>query len=638
MSTLINNELTRQGKALQTKMQHGNAVINYTRLVMGDGVFPDGQELYDATAMIHEVVIIDNLTKTANLDGTYVSITGHLTPDMVSTAFAYRELGLFAIDPDTNTEILYSYGNVKGNTPCIIDPDDGRTSVERDITLVVSVQSADSIEVNVDSSQMASKIYVKYLEDRVEALENLEHIRIYGVEWPEGSAIPEGERLYNASGLVSMPGVNHSIPYTSFHSENPWPWAGRRKCNGYRDANGEFIVTAYRGDPGYEEDNPDKLVYVETPLFYYFDGIEFDGWNGYERKLISMYPVPGFKPSPACIRPDGTLRRCSYSAAYPISMVNDKPTSCSGVYPTTGSLNEMVENARKLGQQYTIQRMADWYVDKILMEVEFATKDMQSYIMGHVNMDMNVACEALEAENSVNRILLLKSQASEYAERQTVTIAATAIGIDDIAVNRKITTIEDKDNTQTYLYFDGTAVDIPIGAKVYPRPWENGAAAISAPSGSIVSNTDGKHPCSYRGKENPYGNMGQYLGDVLARCSGAADDYYYDFHYLPDATKYGNGSITSDYVNVAPRISYASSGFIKELRSGLQAYPWVQFPQVVGGSDTTYYSDYYWAPVDGICAVAVGGDYQSGRLAGPNCMFCMMNPGENMLNVGARLG
>jgi len=61
--------------------------------------------------------------------------------------------------------------------------------------------------------------------------------------------------------------------------------------------------------------------------------------------------------------------------------------------------------------------------------------------------------------------------------------------------------------------------------------WKNGFSAnIAASSGSLVSNSDGKYPCVYRGIESPYGDIWQFVDGVniterQAWVCADADDY-----------------------------------------------------------------------------------------------------------------
>nr|DAL85230.1 MAG TPA: tail collar fiber protein [Caudoviricetes sp.] len=631
MATLEGSITTNKGLALISKLLASQGALEITRVAVGDGTPPTTPE--NLNALVHQLrnATIEEVTNPGDGEARIVVTVSSVG---VTTGFFIKEIGVFARDTD-GSEILYTYAGFADN-PQWIRPQGAAITNVATYDLNTVIDRVSGISVTIDPSSFATKAQITSLESRISALEKQEHVKIYGVRWPRGSSVSAGERTHDAVGLIAQVGVDDQIVTNNFDSI--WPWAGRRRCNGYRDADGEFIVTAYEGEPGYTTNDPAKLVYNETPLFYYYDDI--DEADGYEKKLISMYPVPGFLPSPACIAKDGSLRQHSYSAAYLIAMEgasgSEKPSSRSGVYSDYGSLNTWVANAKKLGAQYTIDLMENWFVEEILMYVEFATKNIQNVMYGCATLPYSEAHRALVAETGVNRITITKDQAAGYVVGQAISISANYIYSDELAKNRVITKIEDKSTTETYLYFDGAAVNIPLNAYVSSRPWHNGATdVVKASSGSIKSNTSGKYPCVYRGRENPYGNAWQNIGDVLAGREGTEGNYRYFIAYLPDATKYASGAITSDYVKLSYDMANAD-GYVKEF--GIDdKYPWVRFATAVGGGSTTYYADYYAYTRDAVGAFVAGGYLGSGTSAGPGCRDCWTTPSDSSWNRRARL-
>lgn len=456
---------------------------------------------------------------------------------------------------------------------------------------------------------------------------------VYGARWAEGSSASAGERVGDAAGLVANAGVDDEVVQNDF--DGVYPWAGRRRCNGYRDSDGEFVVTAYEGEAGYSQSDPDKLVYVETPLFYYFDGVK----DGYEQKLISMLPQPGFLPSPACVGSDGSLRSHSYSAAYLMALENGKATSRAGAFSAYGGLNGMMDGARTLGAQYALERTATWYTESLLMTVEFATKDLQSVMAGATSYSYNIA-KAKAAESGANRVALgnAYNEAAQYVVGVPITLSHTGSTGDVTVENRRVTTITPKNASETYLYFDGEPVDITQETTVFVRSWENGAAdGVRATSGSPVSNQSGKYPCVYRGRENPYGNAWQFLCDVMSQRTASAGAWAYNAYYLPDATRYSSGALTEDYVKLDYALS-AESGTIAALGCDGR-YPWVRLATAVGGGKKNGYADAY-APPDATTYQAVWacGGMWNGADAGPCAHLLNGSTTAGSYYTRARLG
>ena len=78
----------------------------------------------------------------------------------------------------------------------------------------------------------------------------------------------------------------------------------RKRCCGYWNENGSFVVNAYEDEPGYTTDGSNGEVWVETPLFYYRHTY---GDDGSEEIVITSQPLSGFEPSPIHINADGSI-------------------------------------------------------------------------------------------------------------------------------------------------------------------------------------------------------------------------------------------------------------------------------------------------------------------------------------------
>lgn len=458
---------------------------------------------------------------------------------------------------------------------------------------------------------------------------------VYGARWAEGESASAGERVGDAAGMVANAGVGGETVQNDF--DGVYPWAGRRRCNGYRGSDGEFVVTAYEGEAGYSQTDPDKLVYVETPLFYYFDGVK----DGYEQKLISMQPQPGFLPSPACVKPDGSLRSHSYSAAYLMALEDGKATSRAGVFSQPFSLDSAMAGARTLGAQYAAMRMADHYVDALLMTVEFATKNLQSVMAGATSLPVTTNHKAVAAETGVNRIAIATQYAELYVPGCTIEITddGSTWG-NNVAANRRVTAIAQRDAQSSYLYFDGDPVDITTDCMAVARAWINGAAdGVAATSGSPGANASGKYPCVYRGKENPYGNGDQVVADLMSRweeVDGAPKQVMY---FLPDATKYVESTLTADHKKVD--IAFATVGGYIKTTGHDAVYPWVWLPTQTGGSNATYYADQFGpsSAQNGVkMKVTVGGVWYGAGACGPYYMQTGNNIFSPRATDRARLG
>lgn len=502
--------------------------------------------------------------------------------------------------------------------------------------------AADAAQVAADKGTVAgdrlaadeAKTAAEAARDEAQRLAG-ELVTRYGVRF--GGSANSGstvQRLYNAVGLVAGVGTDTDEAENNF--DNIYPWSDIRRCCGYWGDDGNFVVNAYKGEPGYAVDGSNGEVWVEIPLFYY----KHTYTEGAEEIVISAFKLPGFMPSPIN-RDQGTEdapAAKAYYPAYPMALVDDKPTSRSGVFNKIYSLNTAMTDARKAGENYTVTTTAERYAICLLMWVEFATRNMQSVMQGAVSMPYSANEVATIAETGANRIIVSTATAAKFVVGQTIGIG-TSHGSTGIANNRIVTAIEDYDGSNKAICFDGDPVNVAVGNVVFTLAWVNGSCDnVIASSGSPVSNTSGKYNCMYRGIERPYGDSFEQISDVLFKREGtgtAEDPYTYDVYFLPDPTKYANGAITDDYVKLNYGIP-AADGYVKTL--GLDSrYPWIRIPDAIGASTTTYYSDYYYYPRSAICAARVGGSWSSGSLAGPLSWSCNYAPSNSYVGYRARL-
>jgi hypothetical protein len=139
--------LTSKGRALQAKAQAGASLI-YTRIGMGDGNL-GGQQIPNLTALISAKKYLTINRITAVADGK-MTVSSYLSNTEITTGFFFRELGLFATDPDEG-EILYCYGNAGAGAE-YIPSGGGPDIVEKYINVVAIVGNAANVSAIIDHS------------------------------------------------------------------------------------------------------------------------------------------------------------------------------------------------------------------------------------------------------------------------------------------------------------------------------------------------------------------------------------------------------------------------------------------------------------------------------------------------------
>lgn len=138
---------TNRGRELQAKAQAG-AQLNFTKIAIGDGQL-SGQSISDLITLIHQVKLL-TLNKFKTMPGGKAVIGGVLSNQDIVAGFWWRELGLFAMDPDLG-EILYCYGNA-GELAEYIPSPGGSQILEKQVDIVSIVGNASNISATIEQS------------------------------------------------------------------------------------------------------------------------------------------------------------------------------------------------------------------------------------------------------------------------------------------------------------------------------------------------------------------------------------------------------------------------------------------------------------------------------------------------------
>lgn len=139
--------LTNKGRALQTKAQTG-AQLHYTRVAIGDGSL-NGQSILDLNALISQKKTMP-VSKLRILTEGKAVVGSVLSNQDLTTGFYFRELGVFAQDPDLG-EVLYCYANAGANAE-YIPAAGGSDIIEKFIDAVVIIGNAANVTATIDES------------------------------------------------------------------------------------------------------------------------------------------------------------------------------------------------------------------------------------------------------------------------------------------------------------------------------------------------------------------------------------------------------------------------------------------------------------------------------------------------------
>lgn len=480
--------------------------------------------------------------------------------------------------------------------------------------------TAEKIGIN-DSKAGAGTTYSSNKIESMLKVLNTNRPKEWGVRFPLYSvgSNPKGERLGDAVGLVANVGTDSATAYNDFDYLMPWK---SRRVNGHWDGK-DFIITAVEGEPNFAVDGSNGSVYAERHLFYYkyvFTDTYYEIW-------ISDQHLDGYEIPERFINIDKSIMQTYYYPCYRISRDSSgNPVSVSGKDAMLSlSYSGYKTLARKLGTNFHIETTKDRQINELLFYVEFATRNSQDIMYGAANMRYNADDLATVATTNGNKFICSNSVAGNYVVGQTIVIGSTKNG-SEIANNRRITAIETHDASNKAIVFDGAAVNVAVGNFISSRCWFSGGTdKVLTPSGSSVSNSSGRYQMRYRYVEDLWGNQWAIIADVLIKDHQA--------YVCKDPTKFAD-SITSDYEKVG-YVNAATDGWTKELGWD-KAHPYVRLPFVVGGSNTTYFCDYYWQN-GGLRVAYVGGCLDGGTGGGLVSWDCLSVVGFAWFTLGARL-
>ena len=328
-------------------------------------------------------------------------------------------------------------------------------------------------------------------------------------------------------------------------------YGGRMKCNVADDG----TINAFYGDNNYTEDGSNGQVMIYQPKFYYkriirtADELTKGKVIRHEALIISATEQPGFKLAPIF---NGDLDYVLLPA-YDAAIVDDKLTSIAGVKPKnyiTRDEAEAAANAR--GSGWHIMTMAAESANQMLEMVEFGTMNGQAAIEEGITY--------IPTGSNGNGMFITGSTAS----------LGNGTGHAD-------TTVMDVDGIRT-------------------NQIENGKRAIT-----------------YRGMENPWGNLWSMIGGVTVNGNGTegGGKVYIckDFNY--SGNNYGEVgfNLPTQY------------GWINAMGYGSDEFDWVYLPIECSSSANSYapVGDYLWTVggLNGTMIMATGGSFGYTEDCGP---------------------
>ena len=369
--------------------------------------------------------------------------------------------------------------------------------------------------------------------------------------------------------LANAEGLNPGDDFNGFSMYN------RRRCNVANDG----TITAWYGDSNYREDGSNGQVMVYQPKFYYLalpiEKEPIRSGKGYHLRCCNYYitdtELPGFKLHPAFKDKNGNEVDYIFESAYEgcvfdsslssyilddsqiIYEEDDLLCSVANAKPVSGLSQELTrENANKMANN----RGDGWYsatiktesACQLLMAIEYGCLGFQE-VLGRGVVDFN-------DDNDINC--------------SSLTGSTSNLGNNS---GRASSTINERGGlTTTYT-------------------------------------EDGKTSISYRGKENPYGNINKFVEGINVVGDG---NNWGGLPYICSDLNFIEGKSDENYVSAEFTISN-KSGFISAFGYGNKEFDWLFLPSETDGDSISPVGDYgkVVENLSGNAIMAIGGDWKS---------------------------
>lgn len=158
--------LTNDGRTLLAKALTGKPLI-FTRAYCGDGVLPASTSQSSLTSLISpkRELPIQSMNTLQGIGTCEVVV--EMTNKNLTTGFFVREYGLFAKDPDTQQEILYSYRNA-GDEASYLEGDNGIDIINYTLSIVTVIDQAPNVSAVLASTNQY--VTITRLDSRITSL------------------------------------------------------------------------------------------------------------------------------------------------------------------------------------------------------------------------------------------------------------------------------------------------------------------------------------------------------------------------------------------------------------------------------------------------------------------------------------
>lgn len=149
--------LTSAGQEIMSRILAGT-IVTFKRFAIGDGHEYNIDNYITKTELVNEVLSVDIESITIE-NSDIVSLLGKFSTSELQNSFWYREIGIYAIDPDDETkEILFAYGN-RNDKAEYITPHVDNHQILKEIECKVSVGESANVRIYINNTEGALNIF-----------------------------------------------------------------------------------------------------------------------------------------------------------------------------------------------------------------------------------------------------------------------------------------------------------------------------------------------------------------------------------------------------------------------------------------------------------------------------------------------
>ena len=395
---------------------------------------------------------------------------------------------------------------------------------------------------------------------------------------------------------------NNKMSTISGDFSNIRAFTNRRRCNVLDDG----TISAFYGDDNYVEDGSNGQVMVYQPKFYYkVEPIRLEPITdsiGYHIReaiySVSDIPLTGYKLHPAFINEAGNevdyfclsaFEGCAYDVSNSAYITNDSQTvdftadtgdklsSIANVKPMSGLTQQLT---RPNSEIIAKNRGAGWHT----YGIKQASANQMLMFIEYGNLQSNIGSGVVSISDN-----------SSY-NCSSYTGSTSSLGN---TTGRATSTINEINGTKT------------------------------------TYTANGKTSISYRGMEDPYGNIWDFVYGVNIHGDGTQRG---GIPYVCTDYNYAESKNSGNYVSTG-FTTVNSNGYIKAFGYGNPDYDWLFIGSDTGGTSGGIIGDYHYITtnLNGYKVARLGGNWGDGSSAGGFYWVLINSVGYRYRYVGARI-